>query len=69
VSINQNPEETKWEHVTKSRLAKNLDFSKIYETEALKSPGDSSGEETKNDSRRIHREILADSSNKNDSAI
>jgi hypothetical protein len=64
----QNAEESKYEIPTKNRLVKNLDFSKLYETEGMKSPQDSSGEETKNDSRGILREILADSDNKNDSA-
>jgi hypothetical protein len=64
----QNAEETKTEIPTKNLLVKNLDFSKLYETEGMKSPQDSSGEETKNDSRGILREILADSDNKNDSA-
>ena len=64
----QNAEENKTENQTKNRLVKNLDFSKLYETEDLKQQQDSSGEETKNDSRRILREILADSDNKNDSA-
>lgn len=64
----QNAEESKTEIPTKNRLVKNLDFSKLYETEGMKSPQDSSGEETKNDSRGILREILADSDNKNDSA-
>ena len=35
-----------------------LDFSKIYEPEATKNTQDSSGEETKNDSRGILQEIL-----------
>lgn len=47
---------------------KNLDFSKLYEPEGTKSPQDSSGEETKNDSRGILREILVNEDNKNDSA-
>ena len=47
---------------------KTLDFSKIYKPEGMKSLEDSSGEETKNDSRGILREILADSDHKNDSA-
>ena len=64
----QNAEENKTENQIKNRLGKNLDFSKLYETEDLKQQQDSSGEETKNDSRRILREILADSDNKNDSA-
>ena len=64
----QNAEENKSENQIKNRLVKNLDFSKLYETEDLKQQQDSSGEETKNDSRRILREILADSDNKNDSA-
>lgn len=64
----QNAEENKTENQIKNRLVKNLDFSKLYETEDLKQQQDSSGEETKNDSRRILREILADSDNKNDSA-
>ena len=64
----QNAEENKTENQIKNRLVKNLDFSRLYETEDLKQQQDSSGEETKNDSRRILREILADSDNKNDSA-
>jgi hypothetical protein len=35
-----------------------LDFSKIYEPEAMKITQDSSGEENKNDSRGILQEIL-----------
>ena len=35
-----------------------LDFSKIYEPEATKNVQDSSGEETKDDSRGILQEIL-----------
>ena len=35
-----------------------LDFSKIYEPEATKNTQDSSGEETKNDSRGVLQEIL-----------
>ena len=61
-------EETKTDPSTKIRMVKNLDFSKLYEPERLKSPEDSSGEETKNDSRGILPEFLADSNHKNDSA-
>jgi len=43
-----------------------LDFSKIYEPEATKNTQDSSGEETKNDSRGILQEILVA---KDDSAV
>ena len=64
----QNAEESKTEIPTKNRLVKNLDFSKLYETEDMKQPQDSSGEETKNDSRGILREILVNEDNKNDSA-
>ena len=69
MSLNPYAEETKSENLSKNRLGKNLDFSKIYQPEVTKSPQDSSGEEAKHDSRDNHREILVDCSNKNDSAL
>ena len=69
MSLNPYVEETKSEKATKNRLVKNLDFSKMYQPEVTKSPQDSSGEETKHDSRRNDRGILVDCSNKNNSAV
>lgn len=66
--VDQTSYEAKNDDKSEIRKMPNLDFSKIYEPEATKEPQDSSGEEIKNDSRRILQEILATSERKNDSA-
>ena len=67
--VTQSPIEANSEEKMKFGKLRPLDFSKIYEPEGMKFTQDSSGEETKNDSRGILQEILVKSDRKDDSAL